>query len=1064
MRDTDSIITSALSYLFLVIMPLHPRPAAAQDTVAAFRLAEGLEIELVAEEPLIRWPVVADWDEQGRLVVVESGGVGWPIQEHNQQLLHRIVRLVDDDRDGKFDRRIVAADRLPFAEGVLCLGNDLLVGAPPNIWKLSDQDGDGVCEERQVWFDGQTVTNCANDLHGPYWGRAGWIYWCKGAFGEQTHELTNGTTLHDKAAHIYRRHPSGGPIESVISGGMDNPVEMAMTPEGEKFFTSTFLQHPGDGKRDGIGHAVYGSVFGKDHSVLSRLKRTGPLMPIMTHLGPAAPSGLICLRSTQWTERLFERDGPAELRVLLSAQFNLHRVAAHRLVRNGATFATEDLEILTTDRVDFHPTDVLEDADGSILVLDTGGWYDLCCPTSRVDQKVAPGGIYRITSRGGSNRKATVRPQTLEPSELPPQELVESLSDPRPWIRRSAQLQLGSNPSGLRQILVARSMNKELPMDERLDALWGLSQLGQHGAPNVWPSVEEILRVSHEEPLELAACQILSLHRYLPAAKTLLEILEAPSSTPLTQRLAAEALGRIGEGMRLDGEARDEKLIQSATGAIMRRLAGATQQEREDPVWRHAMVWALIELDGGQFVVKYLVDPVVDSQEPDVAQREAALVVLHQLKDDSLDALVVLETMKRHPQLCEVGAEILAAHPDWASQSKEVLHGWWRDAELDLLGSALTAWRDEQAVHALVGEWIGGPKCNMDNLPQLLVGWSGEQLPTHIVDEIADLVDRVNSNKDADDQERLLDLLIEYDWSNCESRAFLTAVKRQLDVEADYSIQRKCLLCLPAGKQGVSDKLFARLVGQGDFELLARLRLASSQAEQLLPLLSSSSSLELTNLLTATASADSGAIDRAVLEKLPSIATAKALPENFLTNLFRSRSQAFRQSVDRVSTELLRPPANVQAAVQQTLEDLEELQGDPVRGLQVFRGEKAACSACHQMGYIGGRIGPELTHIGRSRTREALLEAMLFPSARIEQSYQPWSVLTSDSRILNGLIERTQGETLVLRLSAQKTETLHTEDIEIRKPSDVSIMPTGLREILAPQEFADLLSLLESAK
>ena len=37
-----------------------------------FRLPHGMSIERVAEPPLIRWPVVADWDQMGRLVVIES--------------------------------------------------------------------------------------------------------------------------------------------------------------------------------------------------------------------------------------------------------------------------------------------------------------------------------------------------------------------------------------------------------------------------------------------------------------------------------------------------------------------------------------------------------------------------------------------------------------------------------------------------------------------------------------------------------------------------------------------------------------------------------------------------------------------------------------------------------------------------------------------------------------------------------------------------------------------------------------------------------------------------------
>ena len=77
-----------------------------------------------------------------------------------------------------------------------------------------------------------------------------------------------------------------------MTGGMDNPVDVAFTPGGERIFTTTFFQHPGGGQRDGLIHAVYGGVYGKDHDVLDGHPRTGPdVMPVLTHLGPAAPCG-----------------------------------------------------------------------------------------------------------------------------------------------------------------------------------------------------------------------------------------------------------------------------------------------------------------------------------------------------------------------------------------------------------------------------------------------------------------------------------------------------------------------------------------------------------------------------------------------------------------------------------------------------------------------------------------------------------------------------------------------------------------------------------------------------
>jgi hypothetical protein len=295
-----SLLLTCLSFgliFFLIDHTFADEPNKVQLEGIEFDLQPGLTLERAVPKSLVKWSVLVDWDVDGRLVVVEAGGAFKPIVKSNKQLLDKIVRLEDTDGDGIFDKRILAADKLPFTEGVLCVGDSILAAAPPYIWKLTDVDGDGYCEEREIWFDGQTLMGCANDLHGPYLGVDGWIYWCKGEFAQQTHELTDGTQLSDRAAHMYRRRLEGGPIESVISGGMNNPVEVAFLPNGDRFFSSTFLEWPRDGKRDGIGHAVYGSVFGKDcaHVNAKHVVRTGPLMPIMTHMGPGSPSGLICL-------------------------------------------------------------------------------------------------------------------------------------------------------------------------------------------------------------------------------------------------------------------------------------------------------------------------------------------------------------------------------------------------------------------------------------------------------------------------------------------------------------------------------------------------------------------------------------------------------------------------------------------------------------------------------------------------------------------------------------------------------------------------------------------------
>ena len=174
-----------------------------------FHVADGYEITLVATSPLVERPISIALDDTGQLYVTDSGGMSEKADKQLAAMPHRIRRLVDADGDGQFDSSTMLVDRMMLPEGCLWHEGSLYVAAPPQIWKFTDADGDGVAEKQEVWFDGKTLTGCANDLHGPYLGRDGWFYWTKGAFAEQTHLLAGDKQLATRASHIFRSRPDG---------------------------------------------------------------------------------------------------------------------------------------------------------------------------------------------------------------------------------------------------------------------------------------------------------------------------------------------------------------------------------------------------------------------------------------------------------------------------------------------------------------------------------------------------------------------------------------------------------------------------------------------------------------------------------------------------------------------------------------------------------------------------------------------------------------------------------------------------------------------------------------
>lgn len=136
----------------------------------ALKVPAGFTIEPVAGPPLVDRPITAAFDEEGRLYIADSSGSNDNVQKQLAERPHRIVRLEVRDGDGRFDTRTIFADRMMFPEGTMWYGGSLYVSAPPSIWKLTDTDGDGVADQRVEWFQGKTLTGCANDLHGPYLG------------------------------------------------------------------------------------------------------------------------------------------------------------------------------------------------------------------------------------------------------------------------------------------------------------------------------------------------------------------------------------------------------------------------------------------------------------------------------------------------------------------------------------------------------------------------------------------------------------------------------------------------------------------------------------------------------------------------------------------------------------------------------------------------------------------------------------------------------------------------------------------------------------------------------
>ena len=1001
-----------------------------------FTVPDGFTVERIAGPPLVDRPIEADFDELGRLYVTDSSGSNEKVQVQLETKPHRIVRLEDSDGDGIFDKSIVFADKMMFPEGAMWFDGSLYVSAPPSIWKLTDTDGDGVADQREEWFQGKTLTGCANDLHGPYLGPDGWIYWSKGAFAKQTYERPGSAPFVTRAAHIFRARPDGSGIEPVMTGGMDNPVGVAFLPNGERIFSTTFFQHPGGGKRDGLIHAIYGGVYGKVHDVIEDHKRTGELMPVLTHFGPAAPCGLICYSSQQFGSEFRGN--------LFTCLFNLHKVERTVLETKGASFETKDTDFLVSDQTDFHPTDVLEDADGSLVVIDTGGWYKLCCPTSQLRKPDVLGGIYRVR-RTGESRPEDALGLRLAWDKLTATDLAGLLGDNRPAVRRRAASVIAKK--GWNAIPALSSVLKNSGDSEaRLNAVWTLTRI--EGA--MARRAARTALSDSDETVRHAAIHSVSVWRDREAAQSLMGHLQDPSMA--LRRSAAEALGRIGDVLTV--------------GPLIRAAAGCSDRTLE-----HSLIYALIEIANPEVTAAF-----VGNSELPAECRRVALIALDQMEGSTLKSQMVTPLlMASDPILKETASWLVGHHPEWARD----LAGFFTDQlgrrdlspnELVKFRSLLGQFAKDESIEKLLAEIVREAPYKSARISALAaMEASGVKNPP------AAWVSAVTQILAGIDDELIAQALGTAQlWTSAKERS-VSLVEALLRISTDAArsdeLRLEALAAVPGGLAVVEAEAFEFLVSRvapgrsvstrtKASGVLAAANLKETQLFRMTETVRTSGPLEIPKLLKAFVRQSGEALGLKLIDALKHSNGLSGTHPDFIRETLSKYPEPVRRASEELIASMKTSSADQKARLDEIAKKLEH--GDIRRGQNVFNSAKAACSSCHAIGYLGGNVGPDLTRIGQIRTERDLLEAIVYPSASMVRSYEPMIVETKAGEEFSGVLRRDAADEVVLATGPGIETSIARADVFEMRMGTVSVMPGGLDEQLEFQELADLVAFLKA--
>jgi putative heme-binding domain-containing protein len=146
--------------------------------------------------------------------------------------------------------------------------------------------------------------------------------------------------------------------------------------------------------------------------------------------------------------------------------------------------------------------------------------------------------------------------------------------------------------------------------------------------------------------------------------------------------------------------------------------------------------------------------------------------------------------------------------------------------------------------------------------------------------------------------------------------------------------------------------------------------------------------------------------------------------------------------------------------IEETAKQVVSARGDKELGKQIFA--KANCAACHTVSQDEVQKGPYLGNIAKTYKRPELALAILEPSKTIAQGFATNLLRTDDDVVLTGFVTSELPDRVTIRDQQGKETTIMKENIEERKTSPTSVMPSGVMNEFTTHELSSLLDYLES--
>ncbi len=973
-----------------------------------------------------------------------------------------VWRLEDTNKDGFADvaMRVLKdfSDEVSdIAAGLLVRSKDAFIACAPDIWHLEDKNGDGVWDKKTSISTGYGVHIgfSGHNLSGIVEGPDGRLYWNIGDIGGTVKTIDGRILENPNSGFISRANPDGSDYE-IFATGLRNTHEFDFDQYGNLISSDNDGDHPGESER--LVHVVEGSdagwrsnwQYGKytdpknnTYKVWMDEKLSVPhwkgqaayiIPPIQNYHN--GPTGMVYNPGTalglEWKNKFF-------LVEFVGSPSSSH-IWSFGLKPKGASFVLDGEKDILSGVL---PTGIKFGPDGALYVADwINGW------NTKNYGRVWKLDVTKDKNDLAAQRLETQRLMQLDYAKQTPEQLYTLLMYSDKRIRQKAQFELVSRGQKGFDMLNKAVYQTDNQLG-RIHGIWGIGQLMRKDK-NYAGSLLPLLKDKDAE-ITVQAIKMLGDAEITSVGNDLI-----PFLTNTNARLtffAAEALGQLKHQMAV------EPLI---------KMLKANNDE--DLYIRHAGVLALTRI--GQ------VEPIIALKNSESkALRTAAVLVLRRLanpqialflndKDEyivteaarginddlsipqALPALAATLNEKRFTNEPLLRRAINAALRVGTDKVMDILIAFSRRTDIkdNMQAEALAtlgSWADPSVLDRVDGRFRGkierDPSVIRAKVQPFIASFLKETNPETLI-AVSGLLANLNITESNDALAQI--------FANTKESKVKMAILPALNALKYAKIES----IVKTGMEDKDDNV--RTVALG---LLSNATVSKSSLATIAEGIFSKGSIkEQQKLLVVMSKLDKDKTE-SILDDLVNKMKDKKLSPNLNLEL-NEAVEATGSETLKAKLATIKPDNAMIAAYFDALYG-----GSWVEGRNIFNTNSTAqCVRCHTVGNGGSNVGPPLTRIANTLTREQLLEALIDPSARIAPGYGSISLKLKGGQEVIGVLTKETADELIIKTSDAEPLVIATARIEKRQNLPSSMPPMG--EILTKREIRDVVEYLSSLK